>query len=81
MASKPIVVRWLDHFDIPATWDEPTPPEDLKPAEVESVGYLVSESDTCIQLAGDRPLDEDDNEHGRMCVILKCAITYRSDKP
>ncbi len=75
-----ITVRWLDHFDVDSTWSEPTSPADLVPIEVESCGYVVSENEVCLQLAGDRPISEGDDKYGRLAVILKCAITYRSDK-
>lgn len=73
-----ITVRWLDHKDHPKSWVEAN--EHEPPAHLESKGWLIFEDEFTIQLAGDRPLDKGDNTYGRVGIILKSAIYYRSDQ-
>lgn len=83
--SKPkrpkfITVRWLDHHESGETWAVPKTPEELKPARVESRGWLLVENDECIEISAHKPLDSDDREWGRPMRIAKAAIIYRSDR-
>lgn len=75
-----ITVRWYDHHEAASTWAEPKDPRDLKAARVESRGWLIAESPTCIEISAHRPLDSDDPEWGRPMRIAKAQIFYRSDK-
>jgi hypothetical protein len=80
MKPKLVTIRWTDHYDHDDTWVEPEKPDRLKPALVESVGWIISENEEVIQLAGDRPLDEGDSGYGRVTHILTANIYYRSDR-
>jgi hypothetical protein len=80
MRPKYITVRWHDHHEKDETWAEPTPLQDLKPARVESRGWLIGENDECIEMSAHKPMDKDDDTWGRPFRIVKSAIFYRSDK-
>ena len=74
-----ITVRWLDHHRSPETWAAPTPPAELRGAQVESRGWLIGESDEVIELSAHKPLDGC-ADWGTPMRIVKAAIHFRSDR-
>lgn len=77
---KFITVRWMDHHGSSDTWSDPTEPKDLKPARIESRGWIISENAEMLEISAHRPLDKDDTEWGRPMRIVKSAIFFRSDQ-
>ena len=81
MKYKQIKIVWMDHHESENTWANPTPPDKLQPATIESIGWLLGENDIMLEMTSHLSLDKDDNEQGRPMRIVKAAILYRSDKP
>ena len=90
--TKPRRARivWADHADEDQTWSKASDAADLHPVFFESIGWIIGESETIIELAGDRPLKRTvkgklipntDDVWGRITRIVKAAIVSRSDQP
>lgn len=93
MKSKPVKPKWAriiwaDHADSRETWQEATEPGELQPAFVDSCGWIISENEEVLEMAGDRPMKrtpkgryvfDAEGTWGRVTHIVKAAIVWRSD--
>jgi hypothetical protein len=79
MKPKKIEVVWEDHHERDGQGASLLPHE-LKPMLWRSVGYLVAENDTMIELARDVSADRDVTDVGASLRLLKSSIISRSDQ-
>lgn len=74
--KTPVIVRWRDSYGVKSGWTERD--ADYKPSEliVESVGWVLSESDTMIALSHNRAKATTDTpmQDNGIMAIPKCAI-------
>jgi hypothetical protein len=76
---KKITVTWLDHHERGGQ-GEATTPDNLKPMLWTSIGFLVSENDTMLELVRDISADKDVTDVGASLRIMKNSIVTRSDR-
>jgi hypothetical protein len=73
---KLIKVVWEDHCDASDGWvDKAELDKEMKPAIINSIGYLVNEDDKIVQIVGDYA----DGHFRRAINILKSCIIEREE--
>lgn len=77
--SHMVLVRWMDIVSFDGAWASGDDAAELKPSLMLTLGWLVSESESHITLAGSRCDDDDDtlgdlNAIPRGCIVSTTAV-------
>lgn len=75
--KTPELIVWEDHHEPDKdTWDDPTPTAELGPVVAHTVGFVLSENDTMIEVARDY-YEADGLSAGAFFQIMKKCIVAR----
>lgn len=79
MTTKLVLVRWEDHHSNDLDdWVQPSSPDELKPIIIVTVGQLVCESDSMIEVVRDTCGDLDDKSVcSPLRILKKCIVEMR----
>tara|TARA_E500000318_G_scaffold99607_1_gene101761 strand:- start:462 stop:713 length:252 start_codon:yes stop_codon:yes gene_type:complete len=73
--DKLVLIKWIDARDVgDGLWHSREEVESTASADMQSVGWVIHETENEIKISADVPLDPDDDEVGRSTVIPKGCV-------